>query len=78
MRLLDDFDLLNVSLDLSRRSPHRGRREEIIAAAIRAFSTKGFSRASMADVIAESGRSAGAIYGHFSGKREAGTRWPRA
>jgi AcrR family transcriptional regulator len=50
---------------------HRqARREEIVAAAIRAFSTKGFSRASMADVIAESGLSAGAIYGHFSSKRE--------
>lgn len=50
---------------------HRqARREEIIAAAIRAFSAKGFSRASMADIIAESGLSAGAIYGHFSGKRE--------
>lgn len=50
---------------------HRqARREEIIAAAIRAFTAKGFSRASMADIIAESGLSAGAIYGHFSGKRE--------
>jgi AcrR family transcriptional regulator len=46
------------------------RREEIIAAALRAFATKGFSRASMADIIAESGLSVGAIYGHFSGKRE--------
>ena len=50
---------------------HReARREEIIAAALRAFAAKGFSRASMADIIAESGLSAGAIYGHFSGKRE--------
>ena len=50
---------------------HRqARREEIIAAAIRAFRAKGFARASMADIIAESGLSAGAIYGHFSGKRE--------
>jgi AcrR family transcriptional regulator len=50
---------------------HReARREEIIAAALRAFAAKGFSRASMADIIAESGLSVGAIYGHFSGKRE--------
>lgn len=50
---------------------HReARREEIIAAALRAFAAKGFSRASMADIIAESGLSAGAIYGHFSGKQE--------
>lgn len=50
---------------------HReARREEILAAALRAFSDKGFGRTSMADVIAESGLSAGAIYGHFEGKRE--------
>lgn len=50
---------------------HReARREEILAAAVRAFSEKGFGRTSMADVIAESGLSAGAIYGHFDGKRE--------
>lgn len=50
---------------------HReARREEIIAAALRAFAAKGFTRASMADIIAESGLSAGAIYGHFSGKQE--------
>lgn len=51
-------------------SQREARREEIIAAAIRAFTAKGFSRASMADIIAESGLSAGAIYGHFSGKQE--------
>ncbi len=50
---------------------HReARREEIIAAALRAFAAKGFSRTSMADIIAASGLSAGAIYGHFAGKRE--------
>src|SRR5688572_10171327 len=50
---------------------HReARREEIIAAALRAFTAKGFARTSMADIIAESGLSVGAIYGHFAGKRE--------
>ncbi len=50
---------------------HReARREEIIAAAIRAFAAKGISRTSMADIIAESGLSVGAIYGHFEGKHE--------
>lgn len=50
---------------------HReARRDEIVAAALRAFTAKGFSRASMADIIAESGLSVGAIYGHFSGKQE--------
>jgi AcrR family transcriptional regulator len=50
---------------------HReARREEIVAAAMRAFTTKGFGRTSMADVIAEAGLSAGAIYGHFAGKED--------
>ncbi|MFB6609907.1 TetR/AcrR family transcriptional regulator [Agromyces sp. NPDC056379] len=46
------------------------RRDEIIDAALRAFSAKGFQGTSMADVIAETGLSAGAIYGHFAGKKE--------
>lgn len=50
---------------------HRqARREEILAAAVRAFTAKGFGRTSMADVIAEAGLSAGAIYSHFAGKEE--------
>ncbi|MFK4730809.1 TetR/AcrR family transcriptional regulator [Agromyces mediolanus] len=50
---------------------HRtARRDEILDAALRTFSAKGLERASMADIIAESGLSAGAIYGHFAGKRE--------
>jgi AcrR family transcriptional regulator len=46
------------------------RRDEIIDAALRAFAAKGFERTSMADIITESGLSAGAIYGHFAGKKE--------
>lgn len=46
------------------------RRDEIIAAALRRFAANGFQRTSMADIIAESGLSAGAIYGHFAGKKE--------
>lgn len=46
------------------------RREEILGAALRCFSARGFQRTSMADIIAESGLSAGAIYGHFSSKKE--------
>ena len=42
------------------------KREEIADAALRAFRRKGFQGASMADIIAESGLSAGAIYGHFA------------
>jgi AcrR family transcriptional regulator len=44
------------------------RRDEILTAAMRAFQRGGFHATSMADIIAESGLSAGAIYGHFEGK----------
>lgn len=46
------------------------RRDEIIVAALRCFAAKGYQRTSMADIIDESGLSAGAIYGHFTGKKE--------
>jgi AcrR family transcriptional regulator len=46
------------------------KRDEIAQAAIAAFRRKGFQGTSMADIIAESGLSAGAIYGHYSGKSE--------
>ena len=46
------------------------RRDEIIAAALRCFAAKGYQRTSMADIIDESGLSAGAIYGYFAGKQE--------
>ena len=48
----------------------RARREEIIAAAVRAFGRKGFAAASMADILEEAGVSAGALYGHFKSKSE--------
>jgi AcrR family transcriptional regulator len=44
------------------------RRDEIADAALRAFRRKGFQATSMAEIIAESGLSAGAIYGHYAGK----------
>jgi len=50
---------------------HRdSRRDEIVSAAMVAFRRRGFQAASMADIIAESGLSAGAIYGHFASKSE--------
>ena len=50
---------------------HRAaRRDEIVRAALRCFAAKGYQRTSMADVIEESGLSAGAIYGYFAGKQE--------
>ena len=44
------------------------RRDEIADAALRAFRRKGFQATSMAEIIAESGLSAGAIYGHYASK----------
>lgn len=50
---------------------HRdARRDQITDAALRAFAEKGFQRTSMADIIAESGLSAGAIYLHFESKQQ--------
>lgn len=46
------------------------KRREIADAALRAFRRKGFHATSMAEIIAESGLSAGAIYGHFPGKSD--------
>lgn len=50
---------------------HReSRREQITAAALGCFAEKGFQRTSMADIIAASGLSAGAIYLHFESKQQ--------
>ncbi|WP_271175376.1 TetR/AcrR family transcriptional regulator [Leifsonia poae] len=50
---------------------HReSRRHEIAQAALRCFARTGFQATSMADIIAESGLSAGAIYGHYKSKDE--------
>ncbi|MES1212147.1 MAG: TetR/AcrR family transcriptional regulator [Leifsonia sp.] len=46
------------------------RRDEIARAAMLRLSRQGFSGTSMADIIEESGLSAGAIYSHFSSKAE--------
>jgi TetR/AcrR family transcriptional regulator, transcriptional repressor of aconitase len=50
---------------------HRAsRRDQITAAALSCFAEKGFQRTSMADIIAASGLSAGAIYLHFESKQQ--------
>lgn len=46
------------------------RRESILDAAAKLFAEKGISSATMADIAAESGLSAGAIYRYFSSKNE--------
>jgi len=48
----------------------QARREEIVEVAIRCFLTRGFGRTSIADLVAESGLSAGAIYGNFPGGKD--------
>jgi AcrR family transcriptional regulator len=46
------------------------RREQILGAARRCFIRKGFHQSSMADVFAEAGLSAGAVYRYFRSKDE--------
>lgn len=46
------------------------RREQIIRAALRCAARSGLHGMTMAEVIAESGLSAGAVYGYFTGKSE--------
>ena len=46
------------------------RRDEILQAAEACFARQGFHQTTIADVIAESGLSAGCIYGHFAGKEQ--------
>ncbi|MFT4307585.1 MAG: TetR/AcrR family transcriptional regulator [Microbacterium sp.] len=48
----------------------RGRRDQIAEAAMRCFVRRGFAQTSMADIIDESGLSAGSIYSHFANKAE--------
>ncbi|QPZ38606.1 TetR/AcrR family transcriptional regulator [Paramicrobacterium chengjingii] len=48
----------------------QARRAEIMAAALRCFARNGYRGTSMADIIAESQLSAGAIYSYFASKKE--------
>jgi AcrR family transcriptional regulator len=53
-----------------RAETRAARREHLLAAAARCVAREGFHKTTMAHVIAESGMSAGAVYGYFSGKHE--------
>ncbi|MEJ3404835.1 TetR/AcrR family transcriptional regulator [Rathayibacter sp. YIM 133350] len=46
------------------------RREAIAAAAMRCFARDGFANTSMADIISETGSSAGSVYSNFANKAE--------
>ena len=48
----------------------RARRDEIAAAALRCLARRGVANTSIADIVAESGLSAGAIYSHFENKAQ--------
>lgn len=48
----------------------QARRDEIIEVAIGCFLTRGYGHTSIADLVAASGLSAGAIYGNFPGGRD--------
>jgi AcrR family transcriptional regulator len=58
------------------RVPHRrwaktgATQQRILDAATEVFATRGFTAATMADVVAASGASIGSIYHHFGGKKE--------
>jgi AcrR family transcriptional regulator len=64
--------LLGVDTAVPRLSPAQEQqvRDRIIRAAVEVFSEKGYHRATIADVVARSGLSVGAIYTHFTGKEE--------
>ncbi|MCC3279087.1 TetR/AcrR family transcriptional regulator [Arthrobacter sp. zg-Y40] len=51
-------------------SRRAARREQIAAAAMRCFIANGFSETSMAEIIKESGLSAGSIYSHYDSKAD--------
>ncbi|AHH18005.1 putative transcriptional regulator, TetR family [Nocardia nova SH22a] len=46
------------------------RRDQLLAAAVRCVAREGFHKTTMAAVIAESGMSAGAVYGYFKSKND--------
>lgn len=48
---------------------HEERRQEILAAALQAFTTKGFDKTSMDDIVRISGLSKGTLYWHFENKQ---------
>lgn len=48
----------------------KDRRRQIMVAVLKCFARKGIKATLISDIIAESGLSAGAIYGHFSNKDE--------
>lgn len=55
---------------MTRRKSKETRKEEILEAAMKCFSKKGYHDTTIDDIIKESGLSKGAIYWYFKGKRD--------
>jgi AcrR family transcriptional regulator len=55
---------------MTKRKPEEVRRKEILDAALRCFSNKGYHETRIDDIVKESGLTKGAIYWYFKGKRE--------
>jgi AcrR family transcriptional regulator len=64
------FVLRSLSMPRVSDAHRERRREQILEAARRCFIRKGFHQSSMADVFAEAGLSAGAVYRYFRSKDE--------
>ena len=50
--------------------PKEKRQSQIMEAAMKVFTKKGFASARMDDIVRESGLSKGAIYHHYNGKKD--------
>ncbi|TET78047.1 MAG: TetR/AcrR family transcriptional regulator [Candidatus Cloacimonadota bacterium] len=59
-----------MEVNMTRRKSEEIRREEILEAALKCFSKRGYHDTRMDDIIKESGLSKGAIYWYFKGKRD--------
>jgi len=55
---------------MTKKKPEEVRRKEILDAALRCFSTKGYHDTRVDDIVRESGLTKGAIYWYYKGKRE--------
>src|SRR4051812_26133474 len=52
------------------RAEGRGARDELLAAALRVFASRGYQEAGVDEIAAAAGYSKGALYWHFSGKED--------
>ena len=55
---------------MSENQPKEKRKSQIMEAAMKVFTKKGYASARMDDIVMESGLSKGAIYHHYNGKKE--------